>query len=180
MNCSNCGNNIGDGKKFCTQCGTPVTLKADSSSMDAYKEGELSGNAMFCKKCGTQNDKNSYKCSKCLAFLHETGATGKQTTAKKDIPNYLIPSILVTIFCCWPVGIPAIIFAAQVNSKLAAGDYNGAVIASGKAKLFTIIAVISGFIVILFSSCCLIFGGIMAGDSQTDSGNTSTTPYAIR
>ena len=53
-------------------------------------------------------------------------------------PNYLIPAILA-IFCCWPLAIPAIIFALQVNSKAQAGDMQGAADASKKAKLFSFI-----------------------------------------
>lgn len=53
-------------------------------------------------------------------------------------PNYLVPAILA-IFCCWPLAIPAIIFAMQVNSKTAAGDMQGAMDASRKAKLFSYI-----------------------------------------
>lgn len=37
--------------------------------------------------------------------------------------NYLVESILVTIFCCQPFGIVGIVFASQVNSKHASGDY---------------------------------------------------------
>lgn len=40
--------------------------------------------------------------------------------------NWLVESILVTIFCCLPFGIVAIINAANVNSRLALGDYAGA------------------------------------------------------
>ncbi|WBO83895.1 CD225/dispanin family protein [Hymenobacter yonginensis] len=47
--------------------------------------------------------------------------------------NWLVESILVTIFCCLPFGIVAIINAANVNSRLALGDYNGALEASQKA-----------------------------------------------
>lgn len=63
-------------------------------------------------------------------------ATGGTTT----VPNYLVPAIL-SIFCCWPLGIVAIIFAAQVNGKVAAGDLAGAADASKKAKLFSFIAI---------------------------------------
>lgn len=51
-------------------------------------------------------------------------------------PNYLVPAILVTLFCCWPFGIPAIVFAAQVNTKWAEGDSRGAREASAKAKMW--------------------------------------------
>lgn len=31
-------------------------------------------------------------------------------------PNYLVWSILVTILCCWPLGIPAIVYSSKVNA----------------------------------------------------------------
>jgi hypothetical protein len=61
--------------------------------------------------------------------------------ATSDIPNYLIPAILSTIFCCLPLGVVSIIFATQVNSKVATGDIAGATEASRKAKMFSFIAV---------------------------------------
>ena len=50
------------------------------------------------------------------------------------IPTYLAHAILVTIFCCVPFGIVGIVYAAQVNGKVMAGDYAGAVDASNKAR----------------------------------------------
>ena len=56
--------------------------------------------------------------------------------ARPQVPNYLAQSILVTLFCCLPFGIPAIVFAAQVNGKLQAGDVAGAQESSRKAKMW--------------------------------------------
>ena len=53
---------------------------------------------------------------------------------QKPPKTYLVESILITLFCCWPLGIPAIINAAKVESKFYAGDINGANEASKKAK----------------------------------------------
>jgi hypothetical protein len=60
--------------------------------------------------------------------------------APATVPNYLIPAIL-SLLCCWPLAIVAIIFAAQVNGKVAAGDIQGAMDSSKKAKLFSFIAI---------------------------------------
>ena len=67
-------------------------------------------------------------------------------SASADVPNYLVPAILATIFCCLPLGVVSIIFATQVNSKIAAGDTAGAVEASGKAQMFMMIAVVAGLL----------------------------------
>jgi len=53
-----------------------------------------------------------------------------------EVPNYLMQSILVTLCCCLPVGIPAIIYASQVKTKLAHGDLAGAQASSKNAKLW--------------------------------------------
>jgi hypothetical protein len=60
--------------------------------------------------------------------------------APVDVPNYLVFAILVTILCCPPAGIPAIVYAAQVNGKLQAGDIAGAQLASKNAKMWCIIS----------------------------------------
>ena len=50
------------------------------------------------------------------------------------VPNYLVQGILCTLFCCLPAGIVSIVYAAQVNSKLADGDRMGAIQSSENAK----------------------------------------------
>jgi len=63
-------------------------------------------------------------CLNCSAALWQTAPT---------IPNHLVGAILVTIFCCQIFGIISIVYAAQVNGKLASGDVPGAVACSNKA-----------------------------------------------
>lgn len=54
--------------------------------------------------------------------------------------NWLIPSILLTFPCCnLLLGIPAIIFATQVNNKWQMGDYHGA---QQSAKIAMILCII--------------------------------------
>ena len=67
--------------------------------------------------------------------------------ATSNVPNYLIPAIVSTVLCCVPVGVVSIIFAAQVNGKIAAGDMAGANDASKKAKMFMFIAIGLGVLV---------------------------------
>lgn len=81
------------------------------------------------------------------------------TATPTNVPNYLVPAIL-SLFCCWPLAIVAIIFAAQVNGKVAAGDIAGAMDASKKAKLFSFISIGLGVLAIL---CYIVFFVIIGG-----------------
>jgi len=74
------------------------------------------------------------------------------------VPNYLIPAI-ISALCCFPLGIISIIFAAQVNGKVAAGDMPAALDASKKAKLFSIIFIALG--VVLWGGYLLMTFGIV-------------------
>lgn len=81
-----------------------------------------------------------------------------------NVPNYLVLSILSAI-CCFPLGIIGVIFAAQVNGKVAAGDLQGALDASKKAKLFSYIflglgiLVWGGYLILIFLGVGLSFMG---------------------
>jgi len=73
-----------------------------------------------------------------------------QTSNQHPKPkNYLVESILVTIFCCLPLGVVGIVFAAQVNSKYDAGDYAGAEQSSKQAKQFMMWGLIVGLVVLV-------------------------------
>ena len=79
------------------------------------------------------------------------------------VPNYLVPAI-ISIFCCWPLAIPAIIFATQVNGKVAAGDVAGAQESSKKAKMFSFLAIglgVAGILIYVIMVLVLGVGGAM-------------------
>jgi hypothetical protein len=79
------------------------------------------------------------------------------TATPTNIPNYLIPAI-ASLLCCWPLSIVAIIFAAQVNGKVASGDIQGAMDASKKAKLFSFIAIGIGLALCLIYLVLMLLG----------------------
>lgn len=87
------------------------------------------------------------------------------------VPNYLVPAI-ISIFCCWPLAIPALINATKVNGMVAAGDMAGAQQASEQAKKFMKLAFIVGAIcwVLLIIFYIVIFGvAIFAGSAGSSS-----------
>ncbi|HZL90333.1 MAG TPA: CD225/dispanin family protein [Pirellulaceae bacterium] len=69
------------------------------------------------------------------------------------VKNYLIESILA-LFCCAGIfAIPAIIFAAQVDSHLQQGNYQAALDASNNARTWLFVAV---GIAIAVTLCCTL------------------------
>ena len=112
---------------------------------------------VYCPRCGIENGDDADTCVSCgndLRTWRGNQGTSQQPAVQQSgyplppqqpqqpyygppgqaIPNYLVQSILVTLCCCLPAGIPAIVFAAQVNSKLQAGDVNGALNSSKNAR----------------------------------------------
>lgn len=89
---------------------------------------------MYCRHCGARNEDDAYECAQCGETLRDIDV---RRAPAQEIPNYLAPAILTTLFCCLPLGIVAIVYAAQVNGKVAAGDYQGAMDASSNAKTWT-------------------------------------------
>ena len=81
-------------------------------------------------------------------------------------PNYLVWAILSTVFCCLPLGVASIVFAAQVNGKWASGDAAGAQDSSAKAKRFAMWSAIVGVIGIVLY---LIFFVLLAANSSSSS-----------
>lgn len=78
-------------------------------------------------------------------------------------PNYLVPAILTTVFCCLPLGIASIVFAAQVNGKHASGDLAGAQESSRKAKQFATWSAVVGVVVLVLY---IVFAVLLAGTSS--------------
>ncbi|MFD7666656.1 CD225/dispanin family protein [Streptomyces sp. NPDC059788] len=83
---------------------------------------------------------------------------GQQQYARPP-QNYLIPAILVTLFCFLPTGVAAIVFATQANAKYSSGDWAGAEQASGKAKLWTFISLGVGLFAVLIVIISSAAGG---------------------
>jgi len=71
----------------------------------------------------------------------------------------IIASVLSVMFCCLPHGLISLIFALQVNSKAAAGDYQGAVNAAKQAKTWAIVSIVVSLVWLVVA---LIFGVLNA------------------
>jgi hypothetical protein len=108
---------------------------------------------MYCTNCGSPRADNAAACANC-------GTPVQRFAPQAPINNYLVPAILVTLCCCLPGGVAAIIYAAQVNSKLSAGDIAGAMAASNNAKMWTWISAGVGLLFGLAYAGVMMIGGL--------------------
>ncbi len=83
------------------------------------------------------------------------------------IPNYLWQSIVVTVLCCVPFGIPAIVYAAKVDGLKARGDIQGAMAASKNAKMWCLIAMILGLIGFVVIIALQVFAATLSTPSAS-------------
>jgi hypothetical protein len=94
---------------------------------------------VYCTNCGNELPPGARACGNC-------GTGVPHFPPPPKVPNYLIHSIVVTLCCCLPFGIVALVFSAQVNTKLAAGDVAGAEASSKSAKNWVIVSVVAGIV----------------------------------
>jgi uncharacterized membrane protein YvbJ len=126
---------------------------------------------MFCTQCGANNADTAAVCIQCGRSMQAAApavplqAVGVVLQPGVNVPNYLVFAILATVFCCLPAGIPAIVYAAQVNGKLQVGDVAGAQAASKNAKTWCLVS--AGFGVGLVALYVLmIMLGVLSGISR--------------
>ena len=71
-------------------------------------------------------------------------------TQLNDKPrDYLVWSILSTIFCCLPLGIAGIVFSVKTRDANNLGDFNTAIKNHKRTFLFNVLALVTGVIIFL-------------------------------
>lgn len=128
---------------------------------------------MHCAKCGSPNPDNATVCGACGATLaNPYAAPSSFSTTPGDavvINNWLIPAIFSIVCCCIPFGIVSLVYASQVNGKLAAGDIAGAQQSADSARLWFWIAFGCGLTLGIIWLVLVTLGGILGAlDAQNN------------
>jgi hypothetical protein len=79
-----------------------------------------------------------------------------------SIDGYMPPAIICSIFCCAPLGIVAIVYAAQVKTKIEEGDLQSAMNASRKARKWYRASVFTSLGVFALYALLLLLGVMSA------------------
>jgi hypothetical protein len=134
---------------------------------------------LYCPNCGAQNSEDATYCANCGNDLQkietprvdvppqpETQTSYSAQPPQQDVPNYLVQAILTTVFCCLPLGIVSIVYAAQVNGKVLAGDRAGALESSRNARMWAWISFGAGLAVGV-GYLLLVLLGVIAGITES-------------
>lgn len=111
-----------------------------ASSRPAVAPSEIA----YCAHCGTQIAKLAVVCPRCGCRVNSRDYRNADTSVR--INTYLTESILVTIFCCFPLGVAAIIFSCLASSAAKNGDEEEA---ASKAKVAGILCLVSFLVTLL-------------------------------
>lgn len=118
-----------------------------------------------CPQCGKERPEGATYCSFCGALFAVEGAGFRPlqpppAPALYELQTYLVHSILVTIFCCMPFGVVAIVFAAMATSAKSLGNYSEAARQARLAWTWVKVSFFIGLIPAAFWILYLIFGVI--------------------
>jgi len=126
---------------------------------------------MYCPNCGHGNPDGNASCGNCATALPAPPPVTAPAPAPRPMldlggpkpPSHLVWAILATVLCCLPTGIAAIVFAAQVDGRYAAGDYTGALQSSANAKTWSWVSFGLGLVFVLFYLGLGVLGALAGG-----------------
>ena len=153
------GDDAAGGQAKCPECGAivPVPSRPAPGAPGAEEDSPF---APAGQPAGAADATNPFKAPGQYA---QPSRQSYRPPVVHEVPNYLLQAILCTVFCCQPFGIVAIVFAAQVNGKLAAGDYHGAVSYSNSARTWCWVSFWLVFVWVIFWFVIMLMMPIAAG-----------------
>lgn len=148
MNCPNCGYLNAEGTTVCASCGQilaqpPAPPMPPAPPAPPTAPEMPAGYAPAPQGYAPPPAPAGYAAPPQPAYA-QPPAYGQVQQPAAPVKNHLVMAIISTVLCCVPVGIVSIIFAIQVNSKLAAGDFAGAQSASKNALIWAWVAIGAG------------------------------------
>lgn len=151
MYCPNCGSANAEGATVCANCGqqlaptaAPAPPAAPAQQAPPVAPAAPVAPAGYAAPPAPPAPPAGYQAQP--GYAQPQPAYTSPAPAGQPVKSHLVMAILATIFCCLPFGIVGIVFASQVSSKLAAGDYVGAQKASKSAAMWSWIAIALGLV----------------------------------
>ena len=185
MICKKCGAAMPDDSAFCAQCGAVIEVAPEVSAepiVDAVADPIVEAVA---EPFAPAQENNTPPAAEGTPYVYSQPSysqpvqpqgtppqyynAGAQQAPYGETPisstTYLIFAILVTVMCCLPFGIPAIIYATKIDKLQAMGDFMGAKAAAKSSKMWSIIAGVSIVVLVIAYIALIVFGVAVGGMS---------------
>lgn len=139
MNCSKCGAPLPETTTFCPYCG--------AASDRAQPQNVENGPQPYYPAQSPDWQQNNYQ----PPSPYQGYAPPPPPGGAPSFVLHLVLSILMTLFCCLPLGIPAIVFAAMINSRIQEQNYEAAQKAARSCRICLWIGLGLGILTIILS-----------------------------
>ena len=151
-----------------TQAEEPIQPKA-ASAENGYQEAQPQNPYTSAQNNSYYGSGQSYSDPNDQQYTGYQNQTSYQNQApyqNTQVPQqpinwvpYLVLSIICTLCCCLPFGIVGIVYAAKINSAMAAGNYEEAKSAAKTAKIWIIASAVVGLVVEVIYIIFIFIGG---------------------
>jgi len=188
--CESCGRENSDIDKFCINCGNPLKASSDSYTENSAHGSDFPSDyssqpSSASPYSGYSSEQSPYSSGQSYSAPQQSYSSGQQSSYSSNysspypvtgssagrpnyssgypgtVPNYLVHSIVATVLCCPIFGGIGIFYAAQVNTKLAQGDYEAALVASNNAKMWSYIAFFAAAAIQIIPLLFSLIGGLL-------------------
>lgn len=144
VTCPDCSNQYEETANHCPNCGHPNPLKQPGGAGGGGRAEAPRPGDPLRPAAGGQAGGQSYGPGGGPGYTAggpSMGAGGAGYAGPRpEVSNYLVFAIFLTLCCCPPFAIPALINAARVDARRDLGDIEGAMEASRQAKKWCFIA----------------------------------------
>ncbi|MCK4871449.1 MAG: CD225/dispanin family protein [Phycisphaerales bacterium] len=167
MYCIHCGSENEDGAQYCVTCGgllqatTSQVPGDDAFPVQAPSDTPTAEYAPVGQAPAEYTTPGVTPIPPAPPIYPATGMA--DDLALGPASPHLIPAILVTLFCCQPLGIVAIVFAALAMSNNGTGQYAAARQNAKRAAMFGWIAFGIGFAFWALYAVFIIIVGVSGG-----------------
>ena len=145
--CSKCGAHLEEGAHFCSQCGHAVPAPEPEQELDTRDPNEtIADEVSPVMRYEPSSDSGGPvpPSRKRERRDREAPRTPDRPEPLRGTKSYLALAIVSTIFCCLPLGIVAIVYAALANQAAGTGDAHGFQRAQASARMWLKWAVVLG------------------------------------
>ena len=145
MYCTECGANIADTAKFCTECGHPVQPRPAVSTQPPVSDEPTaapSESAVFTAPAAPQPEPPAWETPAAPNIPPQSAAT----RPPRRYRGRLVLAVLACFLLFVPTGIPAIVYAAKAIRASDAGEAETAKRAAKKSTLFFFLSILGNIV----------------------------------